>query len=47
MTDRIALVLASLIAAAILADVVLNNSQALLFLGRKLVDLVEYLSIWR
>jgi hypothetical protein len=46
-TDRIALVLAGVIAAAILADVVLNSSHALLFLLRKMVDLVEYLSFWR
>ncbi len=47
MTDRIALVLASVIIAAILADVFLNSSHALLFLLRKMVDLIEYLSIWR
>ncbi len=47
MTDRIALVLASLIVAAILADVFLNGSTGMLFLLRKLVDMIEYLSIWR
>ena len=47
MTDRIALVLASLIGAAILADIFLNNGTALMFLVHKLVDLIEYLSIWR
>ena len=47
MTDRIALVLVCLIGAAILADVFLNGSHALLFLLRKLADMIEYLSIWR
>ena len=47
MTDRIALVLASLIIAAILADFFLNGSTAMLFLLRKLADMIEYLSIWR
>lgn len=47
MTDRIALVLALLIAAAIGADVVLNGGQASLFLLRKLGDLVQYAMIWR
>jgi hypothetical protein len=38
---------AGLIALAILADVTLNSSMALLFLMRKLADFVEYLSFWR
>jgi hypothetical protein len=46
-TDRIALVLACLIGAAILADIFLNSGTALMFLIRKLMDMVEYLSIWR
>ncbi|MFC3180415.1 hypothetical protein [Cypionkella sinensis] len=47
MTDRIALVLALLIAAAIGADVVLNSGAASVFLLRKLLDLVQYVMIWR
>lgn len=47
MTDRIALVLALLIAAAIAADVVFNSGQASVFLLRKLGDLVQYVMIWR
>jgi hypothetical protein len=46
-TDRIALVLALLIFAAIAADIFLNSSHALMFLLRKLGDLVTYLMIWR
>lgn len=47
MTDRIALVLALLIAAAIGADVVFNGGQSSVFLLRKLGDLVQYVMIWR
>lgn len=47
MTDRIALVLALLIAAAIGADVAFNDGVASVFLLRKLGDLVQYLMIWR
>ena len=47
MTDRIALVLALLIAAAIGADVVLNGGAASMFLLRKMLDLVQYVMIWR
>lgn len=47
MSDRIAYVFAALIGAAILADVALNDSAALVFLLRKLAGLVEYLSFWR
>ena len=46
-TDRIALILASVIIAAILADVYQNDSHALLFLLRKMADLIEYISFWR
>ena len=47
MTDRIALVLALLIAAAIGVDVAFNGGQASVFLLRKLGDLVQYVMIWR
>lgn len=47
MTNRIALVLACLIFAAILADVVLNHGMASLFLLKKLVGLIEYVEFWR
>jgi len=46
-TDRIALVLAAGIVAAILGDIALNDSAVLLFALRKLADFVEYLSFWR
>ena len=47
MTDRIAIVLVAVIVAAILGDVALNESAALVFALRKLADFVEYLSFWR
>ncbi|WP_426031790.1 hypothetical protein [Cypionkella sp. TWP1-2-1b2] len=47
MTDHIALVLALLIAAVIGLDTVFNGGQACLFLLRKLLDLVQYVMIWR
>ncbi|MGQ0566421.1 MAG: hypothetical protein ACT4OK_15315 [Gemmobacter sp.] len=47
MTNRLAVILAVLIVAAILADQVLNDARAGVFLLRKFVDMVEYLSFWR
>lgn len=47
MTDRIAIVLAAVILAAIALDVFANDSAALLFLVRKFADFVEFLSFWR
>ena len=46
-TDRIALVMALVIFAAIGADLLLNNGIALLFLLRKLEHLIVYLQFWR
>ena len=47
LTDRIAFVLAGVIALAVLADLVLNSGSALVFLSRKLIDLIELVAIWR
>lgn len=47
MTDRIAFVLAGLIGLVILADLTLNGGSALLFLLRKLADLIDFVAIWR
>ncbi|MCU9849699.1 hypothetical protein OEZ60_16995 [Defluviimonas sp. WL0024] len=47
MTNRIAIVLAALVAAFFLVDHFWLNLGAPLFLGRKLLDLVEFLAIWR
>ncbi|MGB8812120.1 MAG: hypothetical protein WCC57_02950 [Paracoccaceae bacterium] len=47
MSDRLALILGAVVIAAILIDVFANSGGALLFLGRKFADMVEYLAFWR
>ena len=47
MLDRSALVVLVVIVAAILGDFAFNDGRAVMFLLLKLVDLVEYLQIWR
>ena len=47
MTDRIALWLAVILAALIAADLLLDDGQMLLFLGRKFIDLMDWVEFWR
>lgn len=47
LTNRLALILGLLIAAALAADNFLNDGNALLFLLRKFLDMVEWLAFWR
>lgn len=47
MTDRLAIWLGLVLAAAILGDITLNGGAALLFLLRKFDVFIEYLSFWR
>ena len=47
MADRMYLVVAAAIAAAIAGDVYLNDGLATLFLIKKLLHLVEYMEFWR
>lgn len=47
MNNRIALILALVIVASIVLDLALNEGEALLFLLRKMVDLVDYAAFWR
>ena len=47
MADRGYLLVAGSIAAAIAADILLNDGTTSLFLVRKLIHLVEYLEFWR
>ncbi len=47
MTDRIAVWLAVVIAAAIAADLALNDGAALFFLAQKFLDLIEWVVFWR
>ncbi len=46
MTNRLALILALVIAALMIADLTLNDGAALFFLARKVVDLIDYLIFW-
>lgn len=47
MTDRIALLLAASVIAAIALDLTLNGGAASMFAARKFADMLEYLSFWR
>lgn len=47
MTNKIAFVLAALIVAFFLADYFWLNIGAPIFLGRKLLEFIEFLAFWR
>ena len=47
MTDRLAIILGAIVALLIAADLFANGGGVLLFLARKLLDLMEYLIFWR
>jgi hypothetical protein len=47
MTNRIAFVLAAILAVLIAADAWANGGAALLFLARKLFALTDYIAFWR
>ncbi|MBD3678358.1 MAG: glyceraldehyde-3-phosphate dehydrogenase [Rhodobacteraceae bacterium] len=47
MTNRIALGLAALIAAALIADFAANDGQATIFLAKKFMNLVNLVKFWR
>ncbi|WP_167646037.1 hypothetical protein [Mameliella alba] len=47
MTNRLAILLGLAVIAAIGADLQLNNGDNLLFLGRKLFVLLDWLAFWR
>ena len=47
MDDRIYFIIAAVIAAAILGDIVLNSGAASVFLFRKILDLVQAVNFWR
>jgi hypothetical protein len=47
MTNRIAIILGLIIVAGLLYDKVYHDSVGTVFLGRKLVVLIEYLAFWR
>ncbi len=47
MTNRLALILGLLILAALVADVLLAGDEHLVFLGKKLAELIEWMAFWR
>jgi len=47
MTDRIAIVLGIVLVLAILADVFWLGGDTLLFLSRKMLELIEWMAFWR
>ncbi|QBF32228.1 hypothetical protein [Thalassococcus sp. S3] len=47
MTNTIALVLGVLIVGALTADVMLYGSDHIVFLGKKLFELIEWMAFWR
>ncbi len=47
MTNKIALILGGMIVAGLIADQVIYDGEGIVFLGRKLVLLIEYVAFWR
>lgn len=47
MTNRIAAILALIITAVIALDIFLNEGKSVLFVMKKLWDLIEYMAFWR
>jgi len=47
MTDKIALWLGLFIAAAVAADLILFGNQHIVYLGRKLFELTDWMAFWR
>lgn len=47
MTNRLAVILGLLIVGAIIADIVLNDGIALVFLGKKFAEFLEWIAFWR
>lgn len=47
MTDRLAVILALLVAALLFADYWFNDWAYALFLAKKTLDLTEYMAFWR
>ena len=47
MTNPVALGLAALIVAALVADYLLFDQAALIFVARKGIELIQYIAIWR
>ena len=46
-TNRIALILGLILIAAMVADVMYFGTEHLIFLGKKMFDLMEWMAFWR
>ncbi|MCL6284329.1 hypothetical protein M3P21_12410 [Ruegeria sp. 2012CJ41-6] len=47
MTNQIAIWLGGILLVAVVGDVIFFGTEHLLFLGRKLYDLLQWLAFWR
>ena len=47
MTNRLALILGAIVIGLIVLDVILFGTDHLVFLGKKLFDLIEWMAFWR
>lgn len=47
MSDRVTIIFALCIIGAVIADVVIMGGANVIFLGRKLIELTEYIAFWR
>ena len=47
MTNRIALILGLIIVAALVTDMLIFGDAHILFLGKKLYELIEWMACWR
>ena len=46
-TNRIAIVLGLILIAALVVDMLLYGNEHLIFLGKKLLELIEWIAFWR
>ncbi|MGV6840196.1 MAG: hypothetical protein ACWA40_08390 [Planktomarina sp.] len=47
MSNRTALILALIIVASIVTDLMVNQGTASMFMAKKIMDLIEYVAFWR
>lgn len=47
MNNTLALILGVLIVAAVAVDVILFGGDTMLFLGKKMAELIEWMAFWR
>ena len=47
MTNRVALYLGAILIILIVMDILLFGTEHMIFLGKKLADLIEWMAFWR